>query len=340
MKKYFYLLMTALLAVSFQACSNDDDTEKISELEKNYLSIENAVYKADPFPSATTSEVLTGVDMSNQVMNGAMNFISVITEQKINKFFIAIKGIEGYYEYVPGNNPSTRANGSSDYNTYVIPVMMSQSYTGNTTLILSGQLESGDVTAPIENEMFYIETMPGEVEIKLAFSNNKDVDLHLFTPSGLHIFYGERGGVYTNEQGEEITFGLDVDSNAGCNIDGINKENIYLPSELVEDGVYKVVVDMYENCEKSIPTSWSIVARYQGEIITPTSGANPASGIYPSGAGNGDMSTVMTFTINKETSTTRSSLNSRLNGYSFKPTPLSDLDEMKLIELEYRNSGK
>ena len=117
MKKYFYLLMTALLAVSFQACSNDDDTEKISELEKNYLSIENAVYKADPFPSATTSEVLTGVDMSNQVMNGAMNFISVITEQKIIKFFIAIKGIEGYYEYVPGNNPSTRANGSSDYNT-------------------------------------------------------------------------------------------------------------------------------------------------------------------------------------------------------------------------------
>lgn len=339
MKKYFYLLMTALIAVSFQACSNDDDPEKTSELEKNYFSIENAVYQAGQFPDATTSDVLNGVDMSDQVMNGAMNFISVITEQNINKFFIAIKGIEGYYEYIPTDN-ATRANSSSDYNTYVIPVMMSQSYTGNNTLILSGQLENGDITVPVENKIFYIETMPGEVEIKLAFSNNKDIDLHLFTPSGMHIYYGDRGGVYTNEQGEEITFGLDIDSNAGCYIDGINKENIYLPSELVEDGVYRVVVDMYSNCDRSIPTSWSIVARYQGKIITPSSGVNPASGIYPAGAGDGDMSEVMTFTLNKENATVRSSASNRLNGYSFKPIPLTDFDEMKLMELEYRNSGK
>ena len=338
MKRYFYLLMTAFLAVSFQSCSNDDDTEEISVLEKNYLSIEEGIYKSGSFPAATTGETLNGVDMSNQVMNCAMNFISVVTEQKIEKFFIAIKGVEGYYEYYPTEN-STRAGESSEYNTYVIPVMMSQSYTGNTTLVLSAQLESGDITAPIESEMFYIETMPGELEIKLGFSNNKDVDLHLVTPSGMHIYYGERGGVYTNDEGEEITFGLDIDSNAGCQIDGINKENIYIPSELVEDGVYRVIVDMFENCDKSIPTSWSIVARYQGEIITPTSGNNPASGIYPSGAGNGDMSTVMTFTINKEISSTRSFVGNKLNGYSFKPTPLSDMDEMKLIEFNFRQTG-
>lgn len=326
--------MTVFLAVSFQSCSSDDNTEEVSLLEKNFLSIEDGIYKKGSFPAATTAEILNGVDMSNQVMNGAMNFISVVTEQKIEKFFIAIKGVEGYYEYDPTVNLAG-AGESSEYNAYVIPVMMSQSYKGNSTLVLSGQLASGDVTAPMENELFYIETKPGELEVKLGFSNNKDVDLHLVTPSGMHIYYGNRGGVYTNDQGEDITFGLDIDSNAGCQIDGINKENIYIPSELVEDGVYKVIVDMYRNCDKSIPTSWSIVTRYQGEIITPTTGANPASGVYPSGAGNGDMTTVMTFTVKKGASTRNSSAAHRLNGHLFRPTPLTDMDEMKLIELNF-----
>lgn len=331
MRKYFYLLMMAIMAISFQACSSDDDSGNGNKLEKNYLTIENAIYKTGTVPNATTSEVLEGVNMSNQVMNGAMNFITVTTKQKISKFFIAIVGVKGYYEYV------ARPTGTSDYYTYIIPVMISQAYKGNATLIICGLLESGDVTASVENELFYIETMPGEVEIKLAFSNNKDVDLHLFTPSGTHIYYGDRGGTYTNDQGKEITFGLDVDSNADCRIDGINKENIYLPSELVEDGEYKVVVDMFKNCDISIPTSWSVVVRYQGELIRPSSGANPASGVYPVGAENRDMSTVMTFKINKGT---RSSIINRLNDYSFKPIPLTDSDEMKLLDLEYSNSGK
>lgn len=329
MKKYFYLLFMALFAIQFQSCSNDDESgEAISELEKNYLSIENAVYNKGEIPAATINEPLDGIDMSTQVMNGAMNYISVVTEKSVKKFFIGIKGVDGYFEYVP---TSTRA--TTEYNTYVIPVMMSQSYNGNTTIVLSGQLENGDITTPVENEVFYIETMPGAIEIKLAFSNSKDVDLHLYTPSGEHIYYGHRGGSYQTEDGTEISYGLDIDSNAGCSLDNINKENIYIPSELVENGTYTVVVDMFSNCEPSISTSWSIVARYQGELITPISGVNPASGVYPVGAGNGDMTQVMTFTISDGT---RSSARSRIKQNTFKAVPLSDMDEIKKEEAKYR----
>lgn len=319
----------ALFAIQFQSCSNDDESgEAISELEKNYLSIENAVYNKGEIPAATINEPLDGIDMSTQVMNGAMNYISVVTEKSVKKFFIGIKGVDGYFEYVP---TSTRA--TTEYNTYVIPVMMSQSYNGNTTIVLSGQLENGDITTPVENEVFYIETMPGAIEIKLAFSNSKDVDLHLYTPSGEHIYYGHRGGSYQTEDGTEISYGLDIDSNAGCSLDNINKENIYIPSELVENGTYTVVVDMFSNCEPSISTSWSIVARYQGELITPISGVNPASGVYPVGAGNGDMTQVMTFTISDGT---RSSARSRIKQNTFKAVPLSDMDEIKKEEAKYR----
>ena len=327
MKKYFIFLLMALFAFQFQSCSNDDESkEQISELEKNYLSIENAVYNKGEIPAATTDEKIDGIDMSNQVMNGAMNYISVVTEKNIKKFFVGIKGVDGYFEYVPQSEQTSRAL-SSIYNTYVIPVMISQLYTGITTLILSGQLDNGDITAPVENEMFYIETMPGAIEIKLAFSNSKDIDLHLYTPSGEHIYYGNRGGSYQAEDGSEITYGLDVDSNAGCNIDNINKENIYIPAELVESGTYRVVVDMFKNCQPTIATNWSIVARYQGDLITPTQGVNPASGVYPIGAGNGDLTSVMTFTINDGT---RSSSASKFRLQNFHPTKLSNLDKMKL----------
>lgn len=330
MKKFFYLLAMALFAIQFQSCSSDDETESVSELEKNYLSIENAVYNDGEFPSATTEDTLNGIDMSTQVMNGAMNYISIITEKNIQKFFIGVKGVSGYWEYVPST--TTRAN--TDYNTYVIPVMMSQSYSGNSTIILSGQLDNGDITAPVENEVFYIETMPGEIEVKLSFSNDKDIDLHLYTPSGEHIYYAHKGGTYTLDDGTEVSYGLDIDSNAGCSIDGINKENIYIPSELVENGTYTVVVNMYANCDNSISTSWSIVTRYQGELITPQSGANPSSGIYSVGAGTGDMTQVMTFTINDGTSETNAK---RIKSSSFKPTPLSDMDKMKKEEAEFMN---
>lgn len=331
MKKYFFLLVMALFAIQFQSCSNDDDESTVSKLEESYLSIEGATYNDGEFPTATTEEELDGVDMSSQVMNGAMNYISVVTEKSVKKFFVGVKGIAGYWEYTP--EATTRATG--EYNTYVIPVMMSQSYTGNSTVILSGQLDNGEVTTPQEHEIFYIETMPGAIEVKLAFSNNKDVDLHLYTPNGEHIYYGNRGGSYTLDDGTEVTYGLDIDSNAGCSIDGVNKENIYIPSELVENGTYTVVVDMYSNCQPSIATSWSVVARYQGELITPTSGVNPASGVYPAGSGNGDMTKVMTFTINDGT---RAISVKRIKANSFKPTPLSDMDEMKKEEAEFRMS--
>ena len=280
----------ALFATQFQFCSSsdDDDAPAGSELEQKYFTIENAVYNPGNFPAATLSETLNGVDMSTQVMNGAMNFITVVTDQQIQKFFVGVQGAPGYYEYTA--SAATRAG---NLNSYTIPMMMSQSYRGTSTLMLSGQLQGGGVTAPIQKQMFYIET-------------------------------------------KELTYGLDVDSNADCDIDGINKENIYLPAELVESGTYKVVVDMYENCNKEISTSWSIIARYQGEPVRVTSGKNPASGVYPVGAGSDDMTTVMTFTIDQNT--TRGVRH--LSFDEFEPIPLSDMDMMKLEGAEFRKQFK
>lgn len=338
-----YLFATALVAVPFASCSDDDEPKNPEEspandLEESYFTIEDATYNGGAFPSATTDVELSDIDMSTQVMNGAMNYISVITEKTVRKFFVGVKGIEGFWEYVPQQEVAERATADTEYHTYVIPVMMSLSYNGNSVVVVSGELENGDVTIPVEKEVTRIETKTGAIEVKLAFSNDKDIDLHLFTPSGQHIFYGEPGGIYWTTDGDTIGYGLDIDSNAGCDIDGIDKENIYIPVELVENGTYTVVVDMYNNCDPSIPTSWSIVARYQGDLITPATGRNPASGVYPVGANNGDMTQVMTFTISNA-ATNRTAGHKRIIRNSFKPRPFTDAERMKIKEAAYR-SGK
>lgn len=327
MKKYFYLLAMAFFAIQIQSCSSDDDGgAPVNTLETNYLTIENAVFNDQDFPEATLEETLDGVDMSSQVMNGAMNYISVVTEKEIQKFFIGVKGVDGYWEM----DASTTITRATQYNTYVIPVMISQNYFGNSVIQVSGMLTDGSITLPIEKEMEYIETKLGDLEVKLAFSNCKDVDLHLYTPSEEHIYYGHKGGTYYTEDGDTITYGLDIDSNAGCRIDSINKENIYIPQELIEAGTYKVVVNMYSNCDYTIPTSWSVVVRYKGELIATSTGENPATGVYPVGAGNGDYTEAMTFVI--EEPEVRGARRSRIIPESFEPIPMTDMDMMKLAD--------
>lgn len=317
----------AFFAIQIQSCSSDDDGgAPVDNLETNYLTIENAVFNDQDFPEATLDEPLDGVDMSSQVMNGAMNYISVVTEKEIQKFFVGVKGVDGYWEM----DASTTITRATQYNTYVIPVMISQNYFGNSVIQVSGMLTDGSITLPIEKEMEYIETKLGDLEVKLAFSNCKDVDLHLYTPSEEHIYYGHKGGTYYTEDGDTITYGLDIDSNAGCRIDSINKENIYIPQELIEAGTYKVVVNMYSNCDYTIPTSWSVVVRYKGELIATSTGENPATGVYPVGARNGDYTEAMTFVI--EEPEVRGARRSRIIPESFEPIPMTDMDMMKLAD--------
>ncbi|MDE5975270.1 MAG: hypothetical protein K2G69_01835 [Muribaculaceae bacterium] len=326
MKRSIFVFLSFPI-VLLGSCGKDDASSPKSDLEENYISIEGAEFVNSNLPTQTTTETIQGVEMSDQVMNGAINYITVSTEQQISEFYLGIQGVEGYWAY-----DATKAVSRVDaaINSYVIPVMISQNMESNITMTLNGRLINGDVTTPVRYELHYLATREGTLEIKLSFNNEKDIDLHLITPSGYHIYYANRGGDYEDEEESEISFGLDVDSNAGCDIDGINKENIYIPAELIEDGVYKVIVDMYSNCNPSIPTNWSVVARYNGNLLTPLSGRNPASGIYPVGAEDDDMTEVMSFRLTGTRSVKTLSLSDIVSSPQFLPRELRESDKWKL----------
>ena len=80
----------------------------------------------------------------------------------------------------------------------------------------------------------------GDVQVTLAWNTDSDVDLHVVGGDGEEIFYGRRRSASGGE--------LDLDSNAGCRIDGVRNENITWPVGRAPRGPYTVRVNYWSNC--------------------------------------------------------------------------------------------
>lgn len=349
MKKFIYGMSLALVAacgcVLYSCSDNDEPQEKPAEVTNSfsdeYFSIEDADYHSGALPTNEDGDPISGLSINSQGLTGGMNFATIQTTTEYKDFLVGVKGVDGYWQIdasktLQGGSQATNASRAGVF-TYIIPINFGVGFDSSIVIIIIAIDHDGNYTAPSENPIEHVTSEKGDLAINLTFSNEKDVDLHLYTPSGQHIYFGNRGGEY-EENGETHLFGLDHDSNAACYIDGLNNENIVIPDALVEPGVYTVKVDMYSNCDAGVATNWAIVARYKGRAITPVEGKNPAYGEYPVGAGNGDHTFVMSFQVKEGEVENQYSLNSFnngsfINGVKFTPLPLSEIAKMKIEEV-------
>lgn len=306
MKKLIYSLMVAgaLFSgfVALHSCSEDKEDGPRNDASQTfadeYFGVENATYNPGTIPSDADGTPISGMTINSQALTGGMNFVTIHSETEYAAFMVGVQGVDGYWEL-----PATEATQAADrsragYFTYIIPLNFGVNYNESIVLIIVAIDTEGHFTAPSENTIDHVESKWGDLNINLTFSNAKDVDLHLFTPSGVEIYYGNRGGYYFDEErDEDVYYGLDHDSNAACAIDNLNNENIVIPAALIEPGIYTVRVNMWSNCDRTIPTNWAIAARFMDRLISPIEGQNPASGVYPVGCGSDDHTFVMSFSI-------------------------------------------
>lgn len=291
----------------------------------NCFEVENGTFYGGSFPSATPgASTFPEFQVNDRALAGGMNFITVKTNIEFREFYVDVRGYDGYW-VIPATTNGTRALAE---NIYQLMMVMGTEFSETLFVRVTGMDQDGTIYWPFETPIEFVTSLVSDLNINLTFSNEKDIDLRLMQPNGVEIYYGNRGGSYTLSNGETITYGLDHDSNAGCRIDGLNNENIYIPSELLQSGTYRVVVDMYSNCNPSIATSWSVVARYQDNLIYNEIGGNPVSGYYEEYAPNRDMTEVMRFTI--ETSGARPSR--QIVPGSYQPIPLTPAEQMKVDE--------
>jgi uncharacterized protein YfaP (DUF2135 family) len=99
---------------------------------------------------------------------------------------------------------------------------------------------NGDVGSSQTVTLNTREVSTGNVQVSLSWDTPTDLDLHVVDPTGAEVYYGNTsvasGGT------------LDLDSNPGCNIDGINNENVTWTND-APYGQYTVRVDFYDGCD-------------------------------------------------------------------------------------------
>jgi hypothetical protein len=121
----------------------------------------------------------------------------------------------------------------------------------------------------------------GDVQVTLSWDADSDVDLHVVDPAGEEVFYAHRQSASGGE--------LDLDSNAGCSIDGVRNENITWPVGRAPRGSYTVRVDYWNNCGVA-QTNYTVRVNNGGSVQV-FSGSFTGSGDQ-GGAGSGRQITV------------------------------------------------
>ena len=122
----------------------------------------------------------------------------------------------------------------------------------------------------------------GDIQVTLSWDRDSDVDLHVIAPGGEEIYYARRQSPSGGE--------LDLDSNAGCSIDGVRNENITWPVGRAPRGRSTVRVDYWSSCNVA-QTNYTVRVNNGGSVQI-VSGSFTGTGDR-GGAGSGR--TVATF---------------------------------------------
>ena len=97
----------------------------------------------------------------------------------------------------------------------------------------------------------------GDVQVTLAWDADSDVDLHVIDPNGDEVFWANTSVPSGGE--------LDLDSNAGCSIDGVRNENITWPVGSAPQGTYTVRVDYWSSCGVG-STDYTVLVNNGGSV--------------------------------------------------------------------------
>ena len=202
--KWYFGMMAMLVAVMFFACSDDNDDnggngKRPENAEEQFkqdffsIDVEQAVFKEGTVPAGTV-ELLDAdnIECNTQALTGGANFVTIYSDVELSKFYISIPGTDGYWE-VPAT-PSAKSAAFS----YDIPIAYGEELGADMTMRIVAEDMQGQVSAPVDLKIDYVEAKTGELNINLTFSQPKDVDLILVLPNQRVIYYGQRGGITYN----------------------------------------------------------------------------------------------------------------------------------------------
>jgi hypothetical protein len=226
------------------------------------LAFKNGAYfsSGEYSASAVSGATISSITVPQSLINGGSGVIYLASNSvtTVTKAVFKISGVPGYFVAKP-----TIEGNRLRFDVQVGQQFLQGSTGAGSTAQLSARLvdQLGGVSAALTAALNVQRVGSGPLQVSLSFDNAVDVDLHVVTPNGSEIYYSNKsagGG------------SLDLDSNAGCNIDRINNENIVWPdTSLPSVGTYKVLVDYYQACNAS-PVAYTVRVTNCGVVSTYT----------------------------------------------------------------------
>lgn len=245
-------LLAGLLLVGLAGCDafSGSDPSLADVLTSVQIGTTQATLVDDDVPTGGTGTA-PGLDGGNQVVRGGSALLG-LTPNGADRVYVGVEGESGRYEApVPSAGATTlvvTTNGEDAATSYV--------------LLIATEAD-GAVSAVVRRTLTVNAeaNASGQIQVSLNWNAPVDLDLHLETPEGEDIYYG-------NEVGE--TGGaLDLDSNAACGLDRVDNENIAWPEGATPSpGRYTVRVDYWSACSVTAPVPFVVTVNVRGTTRT------------------------------------------------------------------------
>jgi hypothetical protein len=196
-------------------------------------------------PSGTAGPTVELAGISSAV-NGGSSKVSLSGSDTFQRVTIGIEGVEGWYDL--------RLPSGASLEDVVLGV---SPQVGANQLRMRYTVEGVNGLGPFAAQTVRIVRVgTGDVQINVAWSGASDVDLSVEDPSGFILYYGAK----RSDSGGS----LDLDSNAACNIDGKNAENVVWPTNVAPSGPYKVTVRYFDDCGVA-RSDWVVTVQLRGQ---------------------------------------------------------------------------
>lgn len=198
--------------------------------------------RIDPFNGNTT------------FIPGGTNSFSGSVSGDVSSILVGFVELPNYQFDVPVNNGQFG---------FYITLGQNVTYTSLTLVLVPvlrvSESQPGGCGQKLTVQCTVVQVGTGDLQVSLSWATDTDVDLHLQEPGGFDIYYG---AMHSSAGGE-----LDLDSNAGCDIDDVENENITYQNANPPNGHYIVRVDYWSACAEQGTTNFNVTVNIRG---TPT----------------------------------------------------------------------
>ncbi len=193
-----------------------------------------ATFRSGSAPTAGSGPAATPTS-NNSVINGGSNQVRIRSASPFQVIYIFVAavpgGVGGYWEL-------RLTSPTSD--TTILVSLARQIPASSFDCVYAVATSTGPVGPYNAVQTRLVPASTGDVQVSASWDAPSDVDLHVVDPRGEEIYYGNTISASGGQ--------LDLDSNAGCQIDNTNNENIRWLQGRAPIGTYIVRLDYWSNC--------------------------------------------------------------------------------------------